>query len=56
MIMSQIDFEIIPGEKSVYEIWKVVDGRKIGILGMINDLERAVEIVNNLYRIYSDNV
>lgn len=55
MMTKKLDFEILIGEESMYEIWKYEDGKKIGMLGMINDLERAIEIVKHLYSLYPEN-
>lgn len=55
MMTKKLDFEILIGEKSMYEIWKYEDGKKIGMLGMINDLDRAIEIVNKLYSLYPES-
>lgn len=54
--VAMIDFEIIPGEQSIYEIWKYVDGKQIGMMGMISDLDKAREIVTELYRICGNPV
>lgn len=50
--MNIIDFEIIPGEYTSYEVWKCIDGEKINIAGMFNDITEAIKLVDLFYKIY----
>lgn len=52
---DNVDFEIIHGDNSVFEIWKYSNGQKWGMLGMINDLDRAIEIVDKLYAAHGND-
>lgn len=48
-----IDFAIIPGEYTNYEIWKTIDEEKTLLVGMLDDIAQAMKLVDILYKVYS---